>query len=697
MNYYSLEDKTYSDGDAKNDNSNSYESEKNKYNSKYYNNKKTSIKSKTPILDHFGNDLNALAINGELDPLVGRDKEVERISQILSRRKKNNPILIGEPGVGKTAIAEGLALRIFQRKVSRVLYNKRIIILDLSSLVAGTKYRGQFEERMKSIINEAESSNDLILFIDELHTLIGSGGSTGSLDASNIFKPALAKGKIQCIGATTFNEYKQYIEKDGALERRFQKIFIYPSSENETIEILQKIKNKYENHHNVIYTKEAIKACVKLTSRYIVDRFLPDKAIDALDESGSRVYIKNIKVPKEIIVLEKELENIRKKKSKVVKNQKYEEAAKLRDHEKNIENKLLEAQKNWEKFSKKNKEIVYEENVEKVVSMMSGIPINRIAKSEIKKFNKMVNSIKEKIIGQDEAVEKIVQSIQRNRIGMKDSDSPIGSFIFLGKTGVGKTYLSRIFSKELFNSEESLIRIDMSEYQESHSISKLIGAPPGYIGYEEGGRLTEAIRRRPYSIILLDEIEKAHRDIFHILLQILDYGFLTDNSGKKINFRNTIIIFTSNIGIQKIKSNKSEIGFKTKNNRSNIDHKKIIKESLQKSLSSEFLNRIDDIIVFNSLKNDDINKIIILELNEIILQVQNLGYKLVIFSDVRKFIKKKGYDYENGVRLLKITIKKYIKNPISECIINGNLKTGNKISLKMNSKKNKIETFITKK
>ncbi|WP_185851616.1 ATP-dependent Clp protease ATP-binding subunit [Blattabacterium cuenoti] len=665
--------------------------------SSYYGGGTSSIRSKTPVLDNFGRDLNAIAIEGKLDPVVGRDKEVERVSQILSRRKKNNPLLIGEPGVGKSAIAEGLALRIVQKKVSRVLYNKRVVVLDLASLVAGTKYRGQFEERMKAIINESEKNSDLILFIDEIHTMIGAGGTTGSLDASNIFKPALAKGDIQCIGATTLNEYRQYIEKDGALERRFQKIIVEPSSEEETIDILKKIKGKYESHHNVIYTEKAIKACVNLTGRYIVDRYLPDKAIDALDESGSRVHIKNIKVPQEIILLEKELENIREEKSKVVKSQKYEEAAQLRDTEKKIEKKLIKAQKIWEESSKKNKEIVSEENVEEVVSMMSGIPVNRIAQSEMKKLNKMRNILKKRIIGQDEAVEKIVKAVQRNRTGLKDPNRPIGSFIFLGQTGVGKTYLAKIFSKELFDSSESLIRIDMSEYMEKFSVSRLIGAPPGYVGYEEGGQLTEIIRRRPYSVILLDEIEKAHHEVFNILLQILDYGSVTDSLGRKINFKNTVIICTSNTGTQQLKEFGKGIGFETQARKSNDYIKNILEHALKRTFSPEFLNRIDDIIIFNSLKKEDLSKITHLELEKVKIYLSNLGYEVIFLPEVKDFIKEKGFDKEYGVRPLKRIIEKFIKNTISECIINETLKKGDQITLKMNEKKDDIQVLIQKK
>ncbi|WP_185856793.1 ATP-dependent Clp protease ATP-binding subunit [Blattabacterium cuenoti] len=685
---------SYSDEDIENDSSSSsYGSGGSGTGSGYYG----GIKSKTPVLDNFGRDLNSIAMEGKLDPVVGRDKEVERVSQILSRRKKNNPLLIGEPGVGKSAIAEGLALRIVQKKVSRVLYNKRVIVLDLASLVAGTKYRGQFEERMKAIINESEKNKGLILFIDEIHTMIGAGGTTGSLDASNIFKPALARGDIQCIGATTLNEYRQYIEKDGALERRFQKIIVQPSSEEETIEILRKIKGKYESHHNVIYTEKAIRACVLLTVRYIVDRFLPDKAIDALDEAGSRVHIKNIKVPQEIVLLEKELESIRKEKSKVVKSQKYEEAARLRDTEKRIEKQLMKAQKEWEESSKKNKEIVSEENVEEVVSMMSGVPINKIAQAEMKKLSKMIDILREKIVGQDEAVEKIVRAVQRNRTGLKDPNSPIGSFIFLGQTGVGKTYLAKIFAKELFDSEESLIRIDMSEYMEKFSVSRLIGAPPGYVGYEEGGQLTEIIRRKPYSVILLDEIEKAHHEVFNVLLQMLDYGCVTDSIGRKINFKNTVIIFTSNTGTQQLKEFGQGIGFHTKARKLNNYIQNVLEQALKRTFSPEFLNRIDDIIIFNSLTRENISKITRIELNKIIFHVSNLGYELVLLPEVVDFIQKKGFDQEYGARPLKRIIERFIKNPISEYIISEKLKKGDKISLKMDKNNDNVEVFIHQK
>jgi len=520
-------------------------------------------KSKTPVLDNFGRDLTDLAERGKLDPVVGRQKEIERVSQILSRRKKNNPMLIGEPGVGKSAIAEGLALRIIERKVSRILFDKRLVSLDLASLVAGTKYRGQFEERMKALMNELEKNEDIILFIDEIHTIVGAGGATGSLDASNMLKPALARGEIQCIGATTLDEFRTNIEKDGALERRFQKVIVEPTSVDETIQILQNIKSKYEEHHHVNYTDEAINACVKLTNRYMTDRYLPDKAIDALDEAGSRIHITNIVVPQQVLELEAQLETVRDQKTKAVNGQKYEEAAKLRDDEKNMEAALDSAQKKWEDDSKQNREIVTEDNVAEVVSMMTGIPVNRVAEAETEKLHELPQLIKGKVVGQDIAVTKVVKAIQRNRVGLKDPNKPIGSFIFLGQTGVGKTQLAKVLARELFDSDDSLIRIDMSEYMEKFAISRLIGAPPGYVGYEEGGQLTEKVRRKPYAVILLDEIEKAHPDVFNILLQILDDGFITDSLGRKIDFRNTIIIMTSNIGARQLKDFGGGVGFGT--------------------------------------------------------------------------------------------------------------------------------------
>ena len=652
----------------------------------------TSKKSKTPVLDNFGRDLTALAEENKLDPVVGRDKEIQRVSQILSRRKKNNPLLIGEPGVGKSAIAEGLALRIVKRKVSRILFNKRVVTLDLASLVAGTKYRGQFEERMKAVMNELEKNDDIILFIDEIHTIVGAGGATGSLDASNMFKPALARGEIQCIGATTLDEYRQYIEKDGALERRFQKVLVEPTTIDETIQILNNIKTKYEEHHNVDYTPEAIEACVKLTNRYMTDRFLPDKAIDALDEAGSRVHITNIDVPKQIIELEQQLEQVKETKNSVVKKQKYEEAAKLRDDEKRLEKNLASAQKKWEEETKLNREIVSEDNVADVVSMMTGIPVNRIAQTEINKLAQLPNLIKGKVIGQDQAVSKVVKAIQRNRAGLKDPNKPIGSFIFLGQTGVGKTQLAKILAKELFDSEESLVRIDMSEYMEKFAISRLIGAPPGYIGYEEGGQLTEKVRRKPYAVILLDEIEKAHPDVFNMLLQVLDDGYLTDSLGRKIDFRNSIIIMTSNIGARKLKDFGQGVGFGTSAREAQAadNAKSIIENALKKAFAPEFLNRIDDVVVFNTLEKEDIDKIIDIELEKLLLRIQNLGYKLTISKTAKNYIAEKGFDKQYGARPLKRAIQKYVEDLLAEEIINSSLKEGDSISLDLDNKSDEL-------
>lgn len=632
-------------------------------------------KSKTPVLDNFGRDLTEMAEQGKLDPVVGREKEIERVSQILSRRKKNNPLLIGEPGVGKSAIAEGLALRIIQKKVSRILFNKRVVTLDLASLVAGTKYRGQFEERMKAVMNELEKNDDIILFIDEIHTIVGAGGATGSLDASNMFKPALARGEIQCVGATTLDEYRQYIEKDGALERRFQKVIVEPTSEEETITILNNIKEKYEDHHNVIYTPEAIEACVKLTSRYMTDRFLPDKAIDALDEAGSRVHITNIEVPDDILKLEKELEEVREKKSDAVRRQKYEEAAALRDDEKRIEKDLAVAQERWEEESKTNKITVTEDHVADVVSMMTGIPVNKIAQAESKKLAKLPDAIKGKVIGQDEAVAKIAKSIQRNRAGLKDPNKPIGSFIFLGQTGVGKTQLAKVIAKEIFDSEDALIRIDMSEYMEKFAISRLVGAPPGYVGYEEGGQLTEKVRRKPYAVVLLDEVEKAHPDVFNMLLQVLDDGHLTDSLGRKIDFRNTIIIMTSNIGARQLKDFGTGVGFGTKSKQDQQDElsKSVIENALKKAFAPEFLNRIDDVIVFNSLEKEDIHKIINIEIGKLYQRVKALGYDLELTPKALDFIADKGFDKQYGARPLKRAIQKYVEDLLAEEIINGNI------------------------
>ena len=659
---------------------------------------KTNKKSKTPVLDNFGRDLTEMADLGKLDPVVGRDAEIQRVSQILSRRKKNNPLLIGEPGVGKSAIAEGLALRIVQRKVSRILYDKRVVTLDLASLVAGTKYRGQFEERMKALMNELEKNKDIILFIDEIHTIVGAGGATGSLDASNMFKPALARGEIQCVGATTLDEYRQYIEKDGALERRFQKVLVEPTSVEETIEILENIKEKYEAHHNVTYTKEALEACVKLTNRYMTDRFLPDKAIDALDEAGSRVHIININVPKKILELEQKLEQVRELKNSVVKKQKYEEAAKLRDDEKNLEKELISQQEIWENDSKLHRETVDQDNVAEVVSMMSGVPVNRIAQTEINKLAELPQLIKGKVIGQNDAVNKVVKAIQRNRAGLKDPNKPIGSFIFLGQTGVGKTQLAKVLAKELFDNENSLIRIDMSEYMEKFAISRLVGAPPGYVGYEEGGQLTEKIRRKPYSVVLLDEIEKAHPDVFNMLLQVLDDGHLTDSLGRKIDFRNTIIIMTSNIGARKLKDFGQGVGFGTAAQTSQADAnaKGVIENALKKTFAPEFLNRVDDVMIFNNLNRDHIHKIIDIELAILFSRIKALGYDLTLTKKAKDYIADKGFDSDYGARPLKRAIQKYIEDALAEEIINSNLKEGDAITMDLDDKKNELSIKIKK-
>jgi ATP-dependent Clp protease ATP-binding subunit ClpC len=655
-------------------------------------------KSKTPVLDNFGRDLTQMAEENKLDPVVGREKEIERVSQILSRRKKNNPLLIGEPGVGKSAIAEGLALRIINKKVSRILYNKRVVTLDLASLVAGTKYRGQFEERMKAVMNELEKNDDIILFIDEIHTIVGAGGATGSLDASNMFKPALARGEIQCIGATTLDEYRQYIEKDGALERRFQKVMVEPTTVDETIEILKNIKAKYEDHHNVIYTDEAVLACVKLTNRYMTDRFLPDKAIDAMDESGSRVHIINMDVPKQILELEKQLEDVRELKNSVVKKQKYEEAAKLRDDEKRLEKDLASAQEKWEEESKLHREVVTEDNVADVVSMMSGIPVNRIAQTESNKLAELPKLIKGNVIGQDDAVAKVAKAIQRNRAGLKDPNKPIGSFIFLGQTGVGKTQLAKVLAKELFDSEDALIRIDMSEYMEKFAISRLVGAPPGYVGYEEGGQLTEKVRRKPYSVILLDEVEKAHPDVFNMLLQVLDDGYLTDSLGRKIDFRNTIIIMTSNIGSRQLKDFGQGVGFGTAAMKSQEDtyQKGVIENALKKAFAPEFLNRIDDVVVFNALEREDIHKIIDIELAKLFDRIKEIGYDLQLSEKAKDYIAEKGFDKQYGARPLKRAIQKYIEDSLAEEIVNSKLEEGDSIYMDLNEEKQELTIEIKK-
>ncbi len=654
-------------------------------------------KSETPVLDNFGIDITKAAEENSLDPIVGREKEIERLAQILSRRKKNNPILIGEPGVGKSAIAEGLALRIVQKKVSRVLFDKRVVSLDIASIVAGTKYRGQFEERMKAILNELSKVNNVILFIDEIHTIVGAGGATGSLDAANMLKPALARGDIQCIGATTLDEYRQQIEKDGALERRFQKVMVEPTSIDETIEILNNIKERYEDHHNVYYTKEAIEACVKLTARYITDRFLPDKAIDALDESGSRVHISNINVPEKILKLEQRIEATREEKIKAVKSQNFELAASHRDREKNLLQLLEQEKEAWEKELLSHREVVNEDKVAEVVAMMSGVPVQRIAQAEGKRLMYMGEKLKGSVVGQDEAIRKIVKAIQRNRAGLKDPNKPIGSFIFLGPTGVGKTQLAKVIAQYLFDSAEALIRVDMSEYMEKFSVSRLVGAPPGYVGYEEGGQLTEKVRRKPYSVVLLDEIEKAHPDVFHLLLQMLDEGRLTDSLGRNIDFKNTIIVMTSNIGSRQLKDFGAGIGFNAHNKTAEDETeqaKYIVEKALKKTFAPEFLNRIDDVIMFNALSREDIHKIIDIELKGLYDRVASLNYKLKISRAAKEFIAEKGYDVQFGARPLKRAIQKYLEDEMAEVIIRASISEGDTVSIGFDKKNEKIKVRI---
>jgi len=645
--------------------------------------RKSDPKSKTPVLDNFGRDLTKMAEAGRLDPIVGRENEIERVSQILSRRKKNNPILIGEPGVGKSAIAEGLALLITQRKVSRVLFNKRIVSLDLGSLVAGTKYRGQFEERLKAVMQEIEKNPDVILFIDEIHTIIGAGGASGSLDASNMLKPALARGEMQAIGATTFDEYRQHIEKDGALARRFQKVLIEPTSQEETVKILNNIKERYEDHHSVNFSPEAIKACVRLTERYLTDRHLPDKAIDALDEVGSRVHLTNITVPKEILDIEKKIEDLKDQKNEVIRSQQYEKAAELRDSERKFQEELEAAKEKWQEESKANRVLVTEDHVAEVVSMMSGVPVTRISESEIGRLAVMSDQIKSKVIGQSDAVHSVVKAIQRNRAGLKDPNKPIGSFFFLGPTGVGKTQLAKVLAKYLFDSEESLIRIDMSEYMEKFSISRLVGAPPGYVGYEEGGQLTEKIRQKPYSIVLLDEIEKAHPDVFNLLLQALDDGHMTDGLGRKIDFKNTILIMTSNIGARQLADFGTGVGFGTKaQSDQKEDHAKtVVQNALRKAFSPEFLNRVDDVIMFKSLSREDIHQIIDIEMEKLYGRIRDLGYEIAVSESAKDFIVDKGYDEKFGARPLKRAIQKYVEDPLAEEIVKSNLKEGDSINI----------------
>lgn len=650
-------------------------------------------KSKTPVLDNFGRDITKIAEAGNLDPIVGREAEIERVSQILSRRKKNNPILIGEPGVGKTAIVEGLALRIVQRKVSRVLFDKRVISLDLAALVAGTKYRGQFEERMKAIMTELEKNRDVILFIDEIHTIVGAGGASGSLDASNIFKPALARGELQCIGASTLDEYRMYIEKDGALDRRFQKVLIEPPSVDETILILNNIKSKYEDFHNVHYGDDAIDACVKLSDRYMTDRLLPDKAIDVMDEVGARVHLKNINVPDTIVELEKQIEEVKVEKNKVVKSQRFEEAASLRDTEKRLGEELERAKIQWEEESKNKRYPITEENIAEVISMMTGIPVKRMVQAETEKLRRMSEDMKGMVIGQDEAIQKVVRAIQRNRVGLKDPKKPIGTFIFLGPTGVGKTELARSLARYMFDSEDSLIRIDMSEYMEKFTVSRLIGAPPGYVGYEEGGQLTEKVRRKPYSVILLDEIEKAHPDIYNILLQVLDDGQLTDGLGRKVDFKNTMIIMTSNIGVRQLKEFGDGVGFATATRMQNAEenNKAVIEKALKKTFSPEFLNRIDDVVVFNSLTKENIFNIIDILMKGVSKRLQNLGFELELTPEAKDFIAEKGYDVQFGARPLHRAIQKYLEDPLAEEIMKMSIKQGDILIADLNKETSLIQ------
>jgi ATP-dependent Clp protease ATP-binding subunit ClpC len=658
--------------------------------------KKSEGKSRTPVLDTYSRDLTKMAEDGRLDPIVGREKEIERVSQILSRRKKNNPILIGEPGVGKSSIAEGLALRIFQRKVSRLLFNKRVVMLDLASMVAGTKYRGQFEERIKALMAEMEKEPDVILFIDEIHTIIGAGGASGSLDASNMLKPALARGEIQIIGATTLDEYRKHIEKDGALERRFQKVQVEPATGEETVQILHNIKDRYEQHHNVTYTENAIKACVDLTERYLNDRFLPDKAIDALDEVGARVHISNINVPKEITDIEKKLVEIKDKKNDVIRSQKYEEAAKLRDVERQLNTDLETARKSWEDDQKNNRQTVDEDAVAEVVAMMSGVPVTKVSQNENEKLSKMSTAIAGKVIGQDEAVKKIVKAIQRGRVGLKDPNKPIGSFMFLGPTGVGKTQLAKVLAKYLFDSEDALVRIDMSEYMEKFAVSRLVGAPPGYVGHDEGGQLTEKVRRKPYSVILLDEIEKAHPEVFNLLLQVLDDGQLTDSLGRKVNFKNSIIIMTSNTGSRQLKDFGTGVGFSTKNKLAAAEEetKAVIEKELKKKFAPEFLNRVDDVVMFNSLSKDDINEIIKIELERLIERVDKMEYKLTITDSAIEYIASEGFDPQYGARPLKRAIQRHVEDVLTEDIIQYNPEKGSNLVLDYSSETEKMVVTI---
>lgn len=650
--------------------------------------------SDTPVLDNFGTDMTKAAQENKLDPIVGREKEIERLAQILSRRKKNNPILIGEPGVGKSAIVEGLALRIIQKKVSRVLFDKRVISLDMASVVAGTKYRGQFEERIKAILNELSKNPNIILFIDEIHTIVGAGGATGSLDAANMLKPALARGEIQCIGATTLDEYRKNIEKDGALERRFQKVLVEPTTAQETLQILKNIKERYEEHHNVKYTDAALEACVKLTDRYITDRNFPDKAIDALDEAGSRMHLSNIHVPPIIEELENSLKEIVDQKTNAVKAQKYELAASFRDKQRQLLLQLEQEETNWEQQLKEKPQTVDEEKVAEVISMMSGIPVQSIAEAEGLKLLGMGDTLKKAVVGQDNAIDKIVKAIRRNRVGLKDPNKPIGTFMFLGPTGVGKTHLAKKIAEQLFDSPDALIRIDMSEYMEKFTVSRLVGAPPGYVGYEEGGLMTEKVRRRPYSVVLLDEIEKAHPDVFNLLLQVLDEGHLTDSLGHKIDFKNTILIMTSNVGTRQLKDFGKGVGFSAGNAIDNINNeysRGIIQKALNKTFSPEFLNRIDDIVTFDQLSRESINKIIDIDMSDFNNRIKELGYTLVLTDEAKGFIADKGYDIQFGARPLKRAIQTYLEDEIAELILTGNLKEGDIIEATLDKETNKIK------
>lgn len=657
----------------------------------------TKSTSDTPVLDNFGTDITKAASENRLDPIVGREKEIERLSQILSRRKKNNPVLIGEPGVGKSAIVEGLALRIIQKKVSRILFDKRVIALDMASIVAGTKYRGQFEERIKAILNELSKNPNIILFIDEIHTIVGAGGAAGSLDAANMLKPALARGEIQCVGATTLDEYRKNIEKDGALERRFQKVIVDPTTSQETLQILQNIKDRYEDHHNVKYTDEALKACVTLTERYVSDRNFPDKAIDALDEAGSRVHISNITIPKTIENMEIELEEVEKLKNDAVKAQKYELAASHRDKQRQLLVALEAEEERWQKEIKEKPEIVDEHKVAEVVAMISGVPVQRIAQAEGQRLLQMKDVLESEVIGQDDAVTKIVKAIQRNRVGLKDPNKPIGTFMFLGPTGVGKTHLAKKLAKFLFDSTDNLIRVDMSEYMEKFTVSRLVGAPPGYVGYEEGGQLTEKVRHKPYSVVLLDEIEKAHPDVFNLLLQILDEGHITDSLGRKVDFKNTILIMTSNIGTRQLKDFGRGIGFSTTSDVSDAEHSRsVIKKALSKAFAPEFLNRVDDLVMFDQLSKESIYKIIDLELKGFYKRVNDLGFTINISDEAKEFIASKGYDSQFGARPLKRAIQKYLEDEMAEMIILTSVSEGDTIHVEFDKEHQKIEMKVSK-